>query len=95
MSIATYDFHTLYKYSIQWTKKCDERVDHFLKWGGEKKFIAVTTFSATWNDNINKFKVTFDKTSLKLAIDFPLENCFLILVTCSFNGSLVFPCVLA
>ena len=44
--------------------------------GGEKHFIAVAKFRATWTDNKNKFKITFDKVSLKLSINFFLSNCF-------------------
>ena len=36
---------------------------------GEKQVIAVTKFGSTWTDNINKVKITFDKTSLKLTIN--------------------------
>ena len=41
-----------------------------------KQFIAVRKFGATWADNKNKFMITFDKTSLKLAISFFLDNHF-------------------
>ena len=44
--------------------------------GGEKEFIAVTKFRATWTDNNTKFKITFDKAFLKLAITFLLDNFF-------------------
>lgn len=35
-----------------------------------EQFITVTQFGAVWTDNKNKFKITFDKASLKLAINF-------------------------
>ena len=44
--------------------------------GEKKQFIAVTKFNKTWNDNKNKFKITSDKASLKLVINFFLDNCF-------------------
>ena len=44
--------------------------------GGEKQFIAAAKFRATWTDNKSKFKITFDKVSLKLSINFFLSNCF-------------------
>ena len=44
--------------------------------GSEKYFIAVAKFRATWTDNKNKSKITFDKVSLKLSINFFLCNCF-------------------
>ena len=52
-----------------------ELINFYFK-GGEKEFIVVAKFSATWTDNRNKFKITFDKASLKLAITFLLDNCF-------------------
>ena len=45
--------------------------------GSKKEFIAAGNFDATWADNENKFNITFDKASLKLAIDFYLDNCLL------------------
>ena len=59
--------------------------------GKEKQFIAVAKIIATWTDNKKKFQVTFDKNSLKLVINFLLDNCFLVLVSCPFNKSLLFP----
>ena len=55
-----------------------------------EQFITVTQFGAAWTDNKNKFKITFDKASLKLAINF----FFIVLVVCPFEKSLVFPWVL-
>ena len=40
-----------------------------LKAGGEQ-FIVGTKFDATRTDGKNKFKITFEKASLKLAINF-------------------------
>ena len=44
--------------------------------GGEKQFIALTKFGTTWTDNRNKFKTTFKKASLNIAINFLLDPCF-------------------
>ena len=58
-----------------------------------KQLIAVTKLGAKQADNKNSYKITFDKASLKLAILTSLDNCFLILVVCPFDKSLVFPWV--
>ena len=44
--------------------------------GGEKHFIIVTNFGATWTDDKNKFKITFDKALSKLVINFFFDNWF-------------------
>ena len=50
-----------------------EQTDFCFK-GEEKQLIAAVKFGATWTDNKNKFKKTFDKASSKLAISFVLYN---------------------
>ena len=44
--------------------------------GGGKEFIPINKFRARLTDNQKKFKITSDKSSLKLAINFLLNNCF-------------------
>ena len=66
---------------------------------GEKHFVSVTDLGATWTDNKNKFKITLDKFSLKLAISFFHANgCFqfwqFVLLICLFEKSLIFLWVL-
>ena len=46
-----------------------ELINFFFK-GREKQFIAVTKLEATQTDDKNKFKITFNKTSLKLPLIF-------------------------
>ena len=55
--------------------------------GGEKQFTVVTKSVATWADDKNKFKAKFDKDSLKLAINFLLDNFFSIFIICHFDKS--------
>ena len=43
-------------------------------WG--KQVIVVAKFGAIWTDSKSKFRITFDKGSLKLAVNFLLDNCF-------------------
>ena len=47
---------------------------NFCSKSGKKQFVAVTKFGATWTENENKFKVTFNKGSLTVAINFLLDN---------------------
>ena len=54
----------------------------------ELQFIDVTNFGVEWTDYKNKFKTTFDKVSLKLAVSFLLDNGVIILAICHFGKSL-------
>ena len=47
---------------------------NFCSKSGEKQFVAVTKFGATWTENENKFKVTFNKGSL--TVGFLIINSF-------------------
>lgn len=62
--------------------------------GDKKKFIAVTNFGATWIDDKNKFKTIFNKYSLKIAMNFLLNNSFLNFGKLSFQQIIVIPWVL-
>ena len=44
--------------------------------GGNKQFVILTKLGAKRTDDINKFKITFNKAYLKLVINFLLNNCF-------------------
>ena len=44
--------------------------------GGSGNSIAVTKFGARWVDYKKNSKIVFDKTNLKLAINFLLDNCY-------------------
>ena len=85
MSIATFDFSTLHTIVLHNKLKnvLREQLSFCFK-GRKKQFIAVTKFGATWTDNENKFKITFDTASLKLFIDFLLGNCFFSFVNLPF-----------
>ena len=76
-SIETYDFLSLYTnlpHNI--LKNVMRKLINFYFKDGEKKFIAVTKFGATWTDKRKQSKITFDKASLKLAITFFFDKCF-------------------
>ena len=79
--IATYDFSTFYTMILH-----DERINamreliNFFFRGGEDHFIDKTKFGLIWTDIEKKFNITFDKASLKLAINFLFDNFFLTLV---------------
>lgn len=71
-SAITYDF-TLYTNNPPHNRLNNlmkELINYYLK-GGETK-LAVTKLNATWADDKNKFKTS----SLKLTINFLLDNCF-------------------
>ena len=46
----------------------------FNGWG--KGFIGTTRYGAIWTNNQEKYRMSFDKTSLKLAINYLLDNCY-------------------
>ena len=74
---ATSDFLYLYtNFSHNKIKNVmTERINFIFKRGGTQ-FIVVKKICTTYIDDKNKFKITFDKASLKLAIDFLLHNGF-------------------
>ena len=96
LSLATYDLSTLYTNISHnevkaWWGSCSVSLSKVV----ETSLMSLTKFCATWIDDKNKFKTTFDKTSAKLAINFLLDNFFLILIICHFGKSLESPWVLA
>jgi len=76
-SIYTFDFSTLYtKIPHDKLKSVMRELINFCFKGGENKYIAVNKFGARWVKEKNPNMTVFDKTSLKLAINFLLDNCF-------------------
>jgi len=59
--------------------------------GGDKEFIGITKFGASWTNNKDKYNVTFNKTSLKLAINYLLDNCFFTMGTMCFRQLIGIP----
>ena len=49
---------------------------------GKRQFINVSKFGVEWTDDKNKFKASFDKGSVNLAINFLHDNSFLVLAIC-------------
>ena len=84
--MATYDFWTLY-INIPYNKLKNEMREliNFCFNVGGKYFIAVTKFCATWPDDKNISKITFDKVYLKLTINFLLYSCFFNISNLSFQ----------
>ena len=77
LSIATYKFSTLYTNTSQSKLKSVMReLINFCFKSGEKQFIAVRKFGVAETEKKNKVKTTFDKASLKLFINFLIDNCF-------------------
>ena len=77
LPIAIYDFFTFYtNIPHNKLKNVSRKLINFCFKGGEKQVIVVSKLGATWTDSKNKFRITFDKASLKLSINFLLDNCF-------------------
>ena len=73
LSIATYDFSTLHaNFPQNKLKKVMRELINLAR----RNSLCHDKICATCTDNENQFKVTFDKNSFKLAIDFILDNCF-------------------
>ena len=77
ISIATYDFPNIGRnISHNKVKKVVRELINTCFKGGEKQLITATKFGATWTNDKNKSKSTFDKASPKLAINLQLNNFF-------------------
>ena len=84
-SITTFDFSTLYT-SIPHDKlkNAMREIINFGFKGGDKFYIGITKYGARWVNDKTKCNITFDKSSLKLAINYLLDQCY-------FNvGNLIF-----
>ena len=84
-TITTFDFSTLYT-SIPHDKLKNalREVINFGFKGGDKFYIGINKYGAKWVQNKSSCAITFDKSSLKLAINFLLDQCY-------FNvGNLIF-----
>ena len=44
--------------------------------GGDKEFIGITRYGAIWTNSQEKYKLYFNKITLKLAINYLLDNCY-------------------
>ena len=85
-SIMTYGLSTLYT-KIPHSKLLrvlNELID-FCFDGGLHKYISVNKFVARWISVSDSYFVVFDKFSLKMAIEYVLDNCFLSLDQKCFN----------
>ena len=75
LSIATYDLPILYTNIAQnKLKNVVRKLINISFEGGEEIFIAATKFCQIWANNKSNFKVTFNKTFLKMAVNFFLDN---------------------
>ena len=79
LSIVTHGFSIFYINIPQSKLKNLMRELHSVLKVVGKQFIAVTKLDEIWTDIKNKVKITFDKASLKLAIDLLLDNLFLLI----------------
>ena len=53
--------------------------------GGDKEFIGITRYCAIWTNSREKHRLSFNKSSLKLAINSLLNNSYLFpWVVCAF-----------
>ena len=76
-SITTFDFSTLYT-SIPHDKLKNalREIINFGFKGGDKFYIGITNYGARWVKDKSACNITFDKSSLKLAINFLLDQCY-------------------
>ena len=91
-SISTFDFSTLYtNIPHHKLKSVMSNLINFCFHGGDKEYIAVTNFGAIWTNDKDKYKINFSKTSLKLAINYLLDNCYFTLGTMCFRQLIGIP----
>ena len=75
--ISTFDFSTLYT-KIPHDKLLfvlNDLID-FCFQGGTNNHVAVTKFGAKWVTNPSKYTLTFDKTKMKNAVKYLMDNCY-------------------
>ena len=76
-SINTFDFSTLYT-KIPHDKLLyvlDSLIEFCFK-GGTFAFIAVTDYEARWVQNHSRYKTVFNKSSIKAAVRYLMNNCY-------------------
>ena len=56
------------------TEFSDRRGDQFCFNGGDKGFIGITRYKAIWTNSQDKYRLPFNKTSLKLVINYLTDN---------------------
>ena len=77
VSIATFDFSTLYtKIPHQKLISVLHSIIDFCFKGGTCEFIAITRFGARWVKDKSKYNIWFDKQKLKDAVTYLMENCY-------------------
>ena len=76
-SISTFDFATLYtNIPHDKLKNVLREIINFCFKGGDKMYIEVNKYRAKWVNENQPNNITFDKISLKLAINYLLDNCY-------------------
>ena len=58
---------------------------------GDKEFIGITRYGAIWTNSPEKYRLSFNKTSLKLTINYVLDNCYLTLGSMRFRQLIEIP----
>ena len=57
----------------------------------DKEFIGTINYGAIWNNNQQKHRLLFSKTSLKLAVNYLLNNCYFTLSSTCFRQLIAIP----
>ena len=57
----------------------------------QSQYIAITIYGVTWVNNINKHTISLDKQSLKLAINYLLDQCIFNVRSLTFRQSIGIP----
>ena len=90
--ISTFDFSTLYaNIPCHKLKFLLRELIKFCLNGREKEFIGISKHDAIWTNNQQKYRFSVDKTSLKLAIDYLLDNWYFTLGSTFFRQLIGIP----
>ena len=91
-SVSTFDFPTLHT-NLKHDKLRNVLLEliNFCFKGGLGNYIAVTKFGTRWVDDKKNYKIVFDKTKLKLAINYLLDNCYFTIGNSTFRRVIGIP----
>ena len=70
--VLTHSF-SMHSFSIPWIFWCFQGANEWVN-GGDKEFTGVTRYGAIWTNSEEKYRLSFNKTSLKLVVNYLLNN---------------------
>ena len=86
ISVSNFDFSALNTSILHHKlKSVMEELINFCLSEKNKEFIGITRYGAIWHNIQEKYRLFFNKTFLKLAFNYLLDNCYFLLVVRAFT----------